>query len=327
MNTHTTNPEDKPYDEQKSWDLVMKAVSRKKRIRAMRWSTAGTALVLALFLVLPILQRKPHSNTVAELPAVHKKATLHLGSGNTIIITDTNKNSLESIASELRPDKRKKVVETTQNVLEIPRGGEYYFRLPDGTEVWLNSASTLEFPSQFTQDTRKVKLEGQAYFDVTHNPDQPFIVETKLGEIEVKGTAFNLNAYPDNPNLSATLVHGKITLHTNNRIQQDIFPGQRAVFTPLNGDVQVEEVDVNLYTSWKDGLFMFQNRTLSDLSIELSRTYDVEFDFKDTQAKNIRYTGQYERQQNLSDVLDLLASTGNIEYTIQKRIISITTRK
>jgi len=316
------------FNADKAWEQVSRKVAHKQKVRVIKIASGMAAvLILALMVVPYIIKEQKHLAQVpVNIAAGTKKATLHLASGNTIIITDPNKNNLDSIKEETQFKKLALVnsnVEEKQNKLEIPRGGEYYFELPDGTKVWLNSETTLTFPTSFDGDKREVYLNGQGYFEVQHDAEHPFIVHTQTGQIRVLGTSFDLKAYPADHTLETTLVEGSVKMDVENHPTEYIKPGERVVFTEASDKIQKEKVDVLLYTSWKNGEFRFEEKHFSELAQEISRWYDVDIEFIDSNASEVKYTGLFEKDQSLQNLLQLLERTGNISYSIENRKVII----
>lgn len=173
--------------------------------------------------------------------------------------------------------------------IEVPQGGEYRLELADGTVVWLNSESKFSYPSSFRADGREVQLSGEAYFEVAHDDRAPFTVATPDDvRVAVLGTSFNLSAYPAESRTVATLVSGRVEVSTP-AMKVELSPGMQAV---AGGDdrIAVSEVDARMYTSWKDGVFEFENMTMKDISLRLERWYGVRFTFADG-AQDERFTG------------------------------------
>ncbi|WP_439697431.1 FecR family protein [Mucilaginibacter sp. AW1-7] len=184
------------------------------------------------------------------------------------------------------------------NTLETPKGRQYAVVLPDGSKVWLNAASSLKYPTKFTTE-RLVELTGEAYFEVVHNSKMPFKVRTNNQITEDIGTAFNINSYGDEPNITTTLVEGAITVN-----KKLLKPGQAAIMAK-NGTIRIEKSDVEKSLAWKNGLFNFENMPLPEAMRQLSRWYDVEVEYPDGEPKTV-FHGEMHRNVNASQVLDVL---------------------
>jgi transmembrane sensor len=251
-------------------------------------------------------------------------ATLTLGNGAIIqlkdnhnqVIVDENSlkyddQSLISAISKANNDKAiiQSITATT------PRGGTYQVILPDGTKVWLNADSKLIFPSKFAGNERRVKLSGEAYFEVIHNARQPFRVESSGQMVEDLGTAFNINAYPDEAIVKTTLIEGRAAV--NGHLLK---PNQQAVVR--NAVVKVITVDPESEVAWKNDNFLFVEQDLLTILKQLGRWYDVKID--PTNLPEGRYfTGFISRDVKLSEVLRMLEVTGKIRFKIKDKTIVI----
>jgi ferric-dicitrate binding protein FerR (iron transport regulator) len=180
--------------------------------------------------------------------------------------------------------------------------------LPDGTNVWLNSATSLRYPTAFRGGERKVILQGQAYFEIAANAAQPFKVQAGEMEVAVLGTRFDMMAYADEPTINATLVDGKI------KVQDKILqPGQQAVLALSGRRLTVHDADVDKITAWKNGLFVFNNMDLPTILREIARWYDVEIVYQSAPGKEL-YGGGISRNLNLSAVLRVLEENGTNHF-------------
>ncbi|MFA9370660.1 MAG: FecR family protein [Labilibaculum antarcticum] len=212
----------------------------------------------------------------------------------------------------------------TYNTLIIPKGGEYKLTLSDGTKIWLNSNSKLRYPSRFGTGVRKVQLEGEAFFQVARDVEHPFIVDVTMAEVKVLGTSFNVNAYNDQDEIFTTLVEGKVEVNDDFRgTSQELLPNDQLCFNKLNGKTSKKIVDTRLYTAWKDGRFVFENRSLEDIMIRLSRWYDVDVFFLTNSIKQLKYTGDVARYDDINNILDMIEVTEKVKFTIKDRSVMI----
>lgn len=193
--------------------------------------------------------------------------------------------------------------------LSTPKGGTYRVTLPDGTNVWLNAASALRYPAQFTEDTREVELDGEGYFEVAKDAHRPFLVKSKNQVVRVLGTVFNINAYPDEAQVTTTLVEGAVAVGSQTAITRSsvafvtLKPGQQAAFE--DGRIHVTEVDANDYVAWKDGRFVFYSEPLPLVIKKLERWYDVSFEHQEF-AAGIEFWGSLSRNLMLSEILEVI---------------------
>ncbi|HAF33615.1 MAG TPA: iron dicitrate transport regulator FecR [Sphingobacterium sp.] len=216
-------------------------------------------------------------------------------------------------------DKQGMAADPSKVVLELatPLGGIYQVTLPDGTKVWLNAGSSLKYPMSFAKNERRVRLEGEAFFEVTKDSARPFKVLSKGQEIEVLGTAFNVNSYPDNTVIKTTLVNGKVKLSNHKRYSEAIYllPGQQSTNTN-NGKIQLANVDTAPFTAWKEGLFYFDETPLSDALQQIGRWYNVEVKYKG-EVPQTHFYGRIKRSKPLRDVLDVLEE-GGLRFELSK---------
>src|SRR5690606_18957184 len=157
----------------------------------------------------------------------------------------------------------------TELTLTTPRGGQYQTTLSDGTKVWLNAGSSLRYPLHFPTDKRVVTLEGEAFFEVSHDTKRPFTVRVADTEIEVLGTQFNVNSYR---NVTTTLVAGSVKI-ANDTGQQLLKPGQEA---RVEEHITVHAADIDKVTAWKNGYFHFKDDNMMEIMDQLARWYDVD---------------------------------------------------
>lgn len=218
-------------------------------------------------------------------------------------------------------EKNKRVKEKIAfNYLTIPRGGEFFVELADGTKVWLNSETQIKYPTKFVKgEIRKVELlYGEAYFEVSpsdlHNGDK-FNVISEGQEIEVLGTQFNIKAYKDEDAIKTTLVEGKIALKTDNT-NEILLPSQQSIYDKTNKEVVFNNVDVYNEISWRHGEFNFNNKTLDEIMIVLSRWYDVEIEVQNKENQKFKYNGTLGKNQNIEIILLTLKNTNNLKYKI-----------
>ncbi|WP_198673999.1 FecR family protein [Chitinophaga alhagiae] len=211
--------------------------------------------------------------------------------------------------------------EVSYNVLSTPRGGQYKVILPDGTEVWLNAASTLRFPTAFTGKAREVQLNGEAYFEVARNEQMPFSVKVKDMEVQVLGTHFNVMAYHDERSIQTTLLEGAVNVrHGGERVR--LAPGQQARLgaegrVTVNNNVDVEEV-----VAWKNGYFHFNRESLEGVMRQVSRWYDAEVTYEG-QGPVREFGGKISRSSSITEVLKILEMT-KVQYRIEGKKIIIT---
>ncbi|PKA97746.1 FecR family protein [Flavobacteriaceae bacterium MAR_2009_75] len=219
------------------------------------------------------------------------------------------------------------VAKIEYNNLTIPRGGQFYIKLSDGTQVWLNSESKLKYPVSFKSgETREVELVyGEAYFDVSpssENEGSKFRVINQNQKIEVLGTEFNIKAYRDEVNIFTTLVEGSVAIENGNS-KQKLIPSQQSKLNTKSNSIAVYKVNVYNEISWKNGVFSFRDKPLKDIMKVISRWYDVDVVFENKELENVTFKGVLGKKQNLQDILSAIRTLSIIEnYEIyEKKII------
>lgn len=219
------------------------------------------------------------------------------------------------------------------NVLITPKGGQYKIMLPDGTKVWMNAASTLTFPLAFEGGVRMVALEGEAYFEVAKDKSKPFKVRSINQVLEVYGTHFNINSYPEEARIVTTLLEGSVGV-TDLKSGKHLMlkPGQRALLANTSAksstndsdnsnDLSLAPAQIEEAVAWKEGYFLFEHEELGSIMRKLSRWYNIETQFKNEELKAVRFAGTVDRFQNLADVLRMLELTGNVKFKIEGRTV------
>ncbi|HJS55549.1 MAG TPA: FecR family protein [Chitinophagaceae bacterium] len=256
------------------------------------------------------------------------KATLTLADGSVIVLDNVQNGTLaqQGNAKIIKLDGKLSYDQTNKNSKEVvyntiatPKGGQYQLELPDGSLVWLNSSSSIHFPTSFVKKERRVDITGEAYFEVAKDPGKPFIVSVNNSEVQVLGTHFNINSYHEEDDLKTTLLEGSVRF-VKDATTSILKPGQQAQLTK-NGSVRVvSDVDVDKVVAWKNGLFDFENAGIETVMRQLSRWYDVEVEYNG--KTDDLFIAEMRRNIKLSDALKALELTGRVRFDIQgKKII------
>ncbi len=216
------------------------------------------------------------------------------------------------------------VDESVSNTVTTPRGGRYQVTLPDGTDVWLNAASSLTYPVAFQRSVRIVELVGEAYFEVTEDKERPFIVNSGDQSITVLGTAFNVFAYANESAVVTTLVEGAVSVQYGGdeqigkvaRKERRLTPGQQAI---LSGQqMRVTHVNTSEYTAWKEGIISFQDKDFNTIIRQIERWYDVTFEPRGISVTG-RLSGMVFSDVKLSELLQALSVHTAIKFEIKGR--------
>lgn len=209
---------------------------------------------------------------------------------------------------------------TAYNELSVPSGQQAQLTLADGTHIWLNSKSKLIYPGEFSSKTREVILEGEGYFQVSHNPEKPFIVKTSHLDVKVLGTSFNITNYSDEDKISFALESGSISLlekgTENSKLK--LKPTDLAVFSKTTHDIQLSKGDADIYKSWLKGQFKFRNLSFEDIARRLGRNFNVQFVFENEKVKKIKYNGSFYNYEPLHQILKIMQTNSAFRYRIVK---------
>ncbi len=207
------------------------------------------------------------------------------------------------------------------NNITTPRGGQYKLTLADGTNIWLNAASSLTYPSSFQKGKpRIVELSGEGFFEVTHNAQEPFIVHYGDGmEAVVLGTSFNINTYTDEKATYTTLVKGSLSVQSPQEKKDLLKPGQQSVF--IQGKTSIIAADIEETVAWKEGWFLFNRLELQAIVRQLSRWYNIDFDITGT-IGNKQFSGIVSKSNNISEVLKIMENTG-VTFTLRNQKIYV----
>jgi ferric-dicitrate binding protein FerR (iron transport regulator) len=214
--------------------------------------------------------------------------------------------------------------------IEAPVGTRTVITLPDSSKVWLNARSRISFDADFASTHRKVDLEGEAFFDVTHNK-VPFSIHTIAYDITVLGTAFNVKAYRDDKEAVTTLVRGSLrverTTPFDTREQVVLKPNEKVILSDdKSAFVVKKDIDAESESAWKDGWLSVRGESLYELARKIERLYDVKINFQDPELESYRYTGRI-RQLSLEQVLKALALTSPVEFTIEEKVVVLRENK
>jgi hypothetical protein len=303
------------------------SISRKSWF--LQWQMAASIAVIfivsaAVYILLQDINKPQDKNVISP---GYSMAYLETGVGNQIELSQ--KDTILMLAdSRLQIDSGAVVYGAIgkKNVdyhrISVPRNGEYFVQLSDGTKVWINSASSIGFMSEFTDNVRLVDLEGEAYFEVAKNPDKPFIVKTNHMNVHVLGTHFNIKAYTDDKYSYATLNEGKVRIQISD-VVEDIVPNEQMILENKTGLTQRKIVDASIYSAWTKGKFVFKDEKLENILSDLARWYDLDIFYTNQSLKNERFSINVNRYDNIQTLLDHLELIGGINFEINQNALII----
>jgi ferric-dicitrate binding protein FerR (iron transport regulator) len=299
---------------------------RPGRRRMARWITAAACILLLAGAGLVAWWGLSHRGDTITARA-NPPIVLKLANGKTIELASAQQHmrvqngataSLRlqdgSILADAANDK---IGDSELNALTIPEGKDYYLQLADGTEVWLNAASELQFPLSFGKQ-RLVKLKGEAYFKVAKDAARPFLVNTGAMDVKVLGTEFNLKYYPEEAP-TTSLVTGEVAVSTASGEQVKLLPGQ-AARAGENNHLQVNEFDETITLAWMKGLYLFNDESLQSIRYTIERWYGVQVELDQTIGLK-RFTGAMEKDKTLEVFLKNIAVTSNVKYRTQNNTV------
>jgi len=326
-------------DKQKDWKKIKKEINTP--IRKLYWYYSAAAIVIGILATTYYLERNSFNAPIENVPIIvdyniktgTDKATLTLGDGKKIVLEENPNFSDKNLTSNgkeiIYNAIALKNVKKTFNYLTIPRGGEYFIKLSDGTKVWLNSESQLKYPVNFIEgEIREVELVyGEAYFDVSpssKHKGSKFKVVNQYQDVEVLGTEFNIKAYKEEKNIFTTLVEGKITV-SNFISKQNLVPNQQTKISIKNKSITIID-SINVYNeiAWKKGLFSFKSKPLNEIMVVLSRWYDFEVIFENKELEKVKFNGVLSKKDNIEEILTTIINSNFINtYDITEKKITI----
>ncbi|WP_168732723.1 FecR family protein [Flavobacterium supellecticarium] len=283
-------------------------------------------MVISLFLIrykrTPVINEINTHIVQEDILPGGNKATLILSNGKTINLDEQKQEIIIGDSSLNYGDGT--TLATTVNVetaiLKTPRAGQYDIVLPDGTKVSLNAESSLEYPVKFTGSERRVKLNGEGYFEVAHDKSKPFHVETKNQDVQVLGTVFNIQSYTEKE--ATTLFSGKVHVeNTTTKKSATLTPGQNAVATSTS--LNVQNIDLHDFAMWKKGRFGGSSKSLIEVLTEIERWYDIDIKMNKNISNSERAYISISRKENLSVVLDGIGQTYGVNFQIKGKEVII----
>lgn len=321
------------YSEERMLNKILKEsnsskVGRHYNVRAL-WTYAGVASILLVLFIgfwKTKLTNNSHKDDVIELTTDFSpgdnRAILQLGDGETIELSSGHDGivvgeNLSYSDGTLLVDNFESKEVVSKLMLTTPKGGQYKVTLADGTKVWLNAETKLIYPNRFTDKTRFVEVQGEAYFEVAKSNGKSFIVQTANEKIEVLGTHFNVNNYANESYSSVSLTEGSVKVEVMNQEPIIMKPGEQVIVEGKN--VRVQQVNVEDVLAWKEGEFMFDNENLESVARKLARWYDLEIEVS-AGLKNISIWGSISRYDNFNKVLDIIKMTDkDIQFKVEGR--------
>lgn len=334
------------FDTDKKWAELKQQIqpehidknANKKGQQIKLWPriSAAAAAILIIVGIGLALQKEDHDVKNIfhnDIPAGINSATLTLDNGKKIILSNANSGQLASEAGILISksadgeviysikDQNEGAANKT-HTLETTNGQTYKLQLPDHSEVWLNAASSIKFPASFAGlKNRKVELSGEAYFEISKDKEHPFIVKTNQQEVQVLGTHFNINSYPDKQNTSTTLLEGSVKITNEHQKEQLLKPGETALVNNSE-NILVSPADIKSTLAWKNGDFRFNEERIDEIMLRISRWYDIEVTYQGPVSKE-KFSGKISRNKNISEVLNMLSYSNAVKFIVEGRRVTV----
>ena len=333
------------FDTEKEKEKILREIKfSDKKVKVKKINTFfkyAAILIIALgigfFYLLnkPLLVNEKSTISLEEITIIPgtNNAVLTLENGLDIVLEndiDLSLNGSSLIDDKLiyNSESETKKKNLQYNYLTIPKGGQFFVQLSDGTNVWLNSDSKLKYPVNFLKgESRMVELiYGEAYFDVTKstkNYGDSFKVKTRIQEIEVLGTEFNLKAYEDEDEIITTLIEGKVKVG-NGYEYKFLNPLDQSLISTKDSKVSISKVR-RLFDeiAWKEGYFSFKHQTMKDIMKTLSRWYDISYTFENREVEHKSFTGVLDRESTIDQILIYIQKTNEIAYEIKDNTVII----
>lgn len=330
---------------QEEIDMAWKSFKegQKRRVIVLRRRLITAAASIALLIGTASLSFFTNNNDTSQLAdlSVFEKSTptkvlLTLSDGARIDLDENDEKLIKDKEGNLLAAKANNTLEYTatsdnnhkvlqKNTIEVPVGLQYNLVLSDGTKVWINSDSKLEYPVNFSGDTRDVYLEGEACFQVTKDEKRMFKVHTAESEVRVYGTTFNISTYLEDKTETVTLKSGSVAVVYDSQ-EMELHPNEQIVFDKALHTANTSQVDATLILAWTEGIYRFDQMPLDELATKLSRWYGVEFVFEDEISKDQRLTGAIDKNSDINVIVKLLEESTAFSVTSKSEVVYIASR-
>jgi len=313
-------------------EVTYRIKQHKRHLWMLRAGSVAAVLVMGLLSVIFVKEMKNNArHAIPDNPAMIVGKTLP--EEEICLITAGKKTQLPHNAHigvaeggkatiTFGTDTKKEIelAQTEMSRLVVPYGKRTYMKLSDGTEVWLNSGTQLDFPSEFRGKRREIFVDGEIYIEVAHNSKIPFIVHAHDMDIMVEGTAFNITAYKEDNRKTVVLVEGKVKIEAGDGYRDELRPNEKIEI--FEHAVSKETVNVSEYIGWKDGILEFNSAPMSEILKKVGRYYNVQFD--ETSALNDQtFSGKLFLSGHLDSVMTSISILSSTEYERENNTIRI----
>ena len=304
---------------------------RKSKIRYIKWGGIAAAIVVFCFSILFLVKQSAMETTSQQAISPKEIAlpengepVLELSNGDQYSISEDHPETLDkndltivkatdgTVVYQIRNNSNSK---SERRTFLSPKGSALTMQLVDGTKVQLNSGASLTYPTHFDGNSRTVSLDGEAYFDVTHDSSKPFIVQTKQTQVKVLGTQFNIASDLSKTKILTTLIKGKVAVSAGHN-QQILSPGMQAQTNLHTKQIVVQEADLKEVLAWRDGFFRFTEDNIETVLQKVGEWYDIK-EVKVNSSSSDKFTGMIKRTKKLSDLFGQLEKISNYKFKIQ----------
>lgn len=328
-------------DVEKEYRRFVGQVQGRKRRLAWWWGGAVAASIAVVLGAWTLLNRQQAEEEVVagtEILVGRQAAELVLATGERIALGGSGTSIRAEDGKRIAEDSCSRLsyqfagsgedageTQVEYNTVNVPGGADYTVELADGTVVHLNCETTLRYPVRFTGKERRVFLDGEAFFEVAKLEDMPFVVDTRELQVMVTGTKFDVRAYGEDETVAATLVEGGVKVRAvgSEDRMEELKPSQQYVLDVQSRRAEVREVDVQLYTGWVDGMFVFKNQRLEEVMTMLARWYSVDVFYVGESVKDIRLSAYLGRYEHIDSVLDVIRATNKIDFVRKGNVVTV----
>lgn len=288
---------------------------RGRMISIARWAAAAAMGLGVLYLLYPSskpLKDQQQTTTAQDVQPASQGAVLTLGDGRQVTLDSLQKGVIAnqggtnvSLAHGTIAYDDHRAAEVNYNTLSTPKGRLFHLVLPDGSDVWLNAASAVTYPTSFSGKERVVTLKGEAYFEIRQDAKMPFKVKLADNtEVRVLGTSFNINAYENEHAIATTLINGSVQINAGNNSSL-LKPGYQANITHATPGIRVSRADTSQVLAWKNGIFNFEDADVQAVMKQLERWYDIDVQYENG-IPGIIFGGKMDRNLTLSSIIRML---------------------
>lgn len=283
----------------------------------IKWFVAACSFIIILLTVTFFCFSTKNKLQVCEATHEPKGITMTDTNGNQQTLTTTNRIDFNKM-----PNKTSNTTAIKNITIKTSRGKDCHIILPDGSEVWLNAESSLEFPKQFIGQTRELQLQGEAYFNVKHDKKHPFVVSSQFLSTAVYGTEFNMNVR-ESSTANVILIKGCVEVRETEQPQKSIklYPGSQAMLSEEG--LTKKEINPYPFIQWKDGFFYFDNEPLANIMCQLGKWYDTNVVFTDAKLMQMRLHFVADRSNELKDIVESINKMKIVNLVLKEHSIIV----